>query len=385
MCTLIKEDSDEIMSSNDIKVSVVMPIFNAYNYLRPAMDSVVGQTLKEIEIICIDDGSTDHSLEILKQYQEQDDRIRIVTETNAGPALARNNGIKRARGEYIAFLDADDFYELTLLEKLYETAKRDDLDIAIAKYDIYHNHKSKFEEFSENEHSNIYKPGEVTSKNEHPDYILTSTIGAAWNKLFKRSFIEEKELLFPSDIRMYEDVYFVVTAMSLAERVGKVFETLVHHRVYSEQTRAKLFRKCYTQVPAVYLKIKEFLVSHGMYSPLFISYLNLSASRCYKAFNMLSNDNKKNYWDVIHNEYCEKLGWSNREAKDFESEDVCHFVANVQIYTYDQYKKRCSKGYMLKLEKLKNHFKNYHFKSKLKSFFGKFSSKKKKKDKKDEK
>ena len=84
------------MDNNDIKVSVIIPIYNAYDYLRPAMDSVLDQTLRDIEIICIDDGSTDKSLEILKEYQKSDDRVRIITETNAGPALARNKGISRA-------------------------------------------------------------------------------------------------------------------------------------------------------------------------------------------------------------------------------------------------------------------------------------------------
>ena len=108
------------MSNTDgIKVSVVMPIYNAYEYLRPAIDSVLDQTLGEIELICVDDGSTDRSLDILKEYKDKDERVRILTENNAGPSFARNKGLARARGDYVIFLDADDFYEPTLLEKLY--------------------------------------------------------------------------------------------------------------------------------------------------------------------------------------------------------------------------------------------------------------------------
>ena len=111
------------MENCGIKISVIIPIYNAGAYLRPALDSVIDQTLREIEIICVDDGSTDNSLEIIKEYQKVDERIRIVAENNAGPALARNNGMRRARGEYIAFLDADDIFEPTLLEDLYTLAK----------------------------------------------------------------------------------------------------------------------------------------------------------------------------------------------------------------------------------------------------------------------
>ena len=89
-----------------VRISVIMPVYNVEDYLKESLESILNQSFMDFEVICIDDGSTDKSLEILKEYQEKDDRIRIVTETNAGPALARNNGIRRARGEYLAFLDA---------------------------------------------------------------------------------------------------------------------------------------------------------------------------------------------------------------------------------------------------------------------------------------
>ena len=328
----------------DIKVSVVVPIYNAYDYLRPALDSVLDQTLAELEIICVDDGSTDHSLEILKEYQGRDDRIGIVTETNAGPARARNNGMQRARGEYVAFLDADDFLEPTFLEKLYVLAKKDNLDIAISRYDIYNTRRAKFEPASPADNSNIFTPGVVTSKSEHPDFILSSTVSSPWNKLFRRTFLEEKKLVFLTDVKMYEDVYFVVTAMSLAQRVGKVFEVLMHHRIHSEQARAKMFKRYYSQIPLVYLKIKEFLMQHGMYAPLSVSYLNLSASRCYKIFNLLLSDSKEIFWNQIFSEYAESLGWGADALSDITDGDVREFVTNVRCYDYAQYKKRCQKG-----------------------------------------
>jgi len=321
-----------------------MPIYNEYDHLVPALDSVLGQTLSEIEVICVDDGSTDHSLEILKEYRNADSRVRIVTQTNAGPAIARNNGLRRARGEYVAFLDADDFYEPTFLARLYEAATRDNLDIAISRYDIYNNRLGKFEKTDEGDHADIYKDGVFTSKNEHPDVILSSTVGAAWNKLFSRKFLEQKELSFPVNIMMYEDVYFVVTALSLAERVGKVHEVLMHHRIHSSQARARLFRKYYAQVPVVYSRVREFLVKHGMYAPLSLSYLNLSASRCYKIFNLLPKAEKEGLFTLLHTEYQQSLGWADFEASDFESEDVFEFVSATRLYTYEQYTKKIAKG-----------------------------------------
>ncbi len=342
------------MIEREVKISVIMPIYNAYDFLRPAIDSVLDQTLRDIEVICIDDGSTDHSLDIIREYQRQDDRIRIITETNAGPALARNNGLRRARGEYVAFLDADDFFERELLERLYSVAKRDDLDIAIARYDIYNSKKAVFRENVESDHGRIYEGGHVTSKNEHPDFILQSTTGAAWNKLYRRSFLLEKNITFLTEVKMFEDVYFTVVSLAFAERVGKLPEVLIHHRIYSEQSRARQFKKYYPQVPEVYLKIKEFLMKGGMYQPLARGYLNLSASRCLHIFKLLWSDAKADFWNLLHYTYAEKLGWLDRSEDFFERAEVCEFCANVQLYNFAQYQKRCDKGIRLKLGHIKH-------------------------------
>ena len=335
-----------------IKVSVIMPIYNAYDYLVPAMDSVIDQTLRDIEIICVDDGSTDHSLDILKKYREMDKRIRIVTETNAGPAVARNNGLRRARGEYLAFLDADDFFEPNMLEDLYTEAKNKDLDIAIARYDIYNSKKARFRQNVENEHANIYNEGVVTSKSENPNVILQSASGPAWNKLFKRSFIEDKGIRFLTDVKMFEDVYFTVCALACAERVGMLPRVLMHHRIYNEQSRARLFKKYYTQVPLVYFEIKAFLMRSGLYEPLVRSYLNLSCSRCYDIYNLLGGDERAKLWDMLHEEYAVKLGWNDHPIEDFERAEVCEFCANVEMYTHRMYKKRLDKGRRLKPENI---------------------------------
>lgn len=366
------------MERNEIKVTVIMPIYNAFSYLRPALDRVLDQTLREIELICVDDGSTDKSLEILKEYQKLDERVRIITETNAGPALARNKGIARARGEYVAFLDGDDFFEPTMLEKMYSAAVENNLDIAIAGYDVYNDSLAKFETAPKNEHDEIYRDGIVTSKNENPDEIFMSTTGSAWNKLFKKSFIVEKQLGFLPDVKMYEDVYFVVCALSLAERVSKIPEVLMHHRVYSSQSRARSFRKYYSHVPTVYVAVREFLRAHGMLAPLKIAYLNLSASRCYKTYNALGKDEKEDFWNLLHEGEGERLGWSDYEKGDFELEEICEFVTCIELYTHKEYKNAVEKKRRPRLDRLKQILKNSKNKRKIRTFFKKLFSKFKK-------
>ena len=360
-----------------IKVSVVMPIYNAYKYIRPALESVMEQTLREIEIICVDDGSTDHTLDILKEYQSKDARIRIITENNAGPAAARNKGLSRVRGEYVIFLDADDFFNPSLLEKLYEVAIRDQLDISICRYDIYNGRKAKFEHNIKSDHGEIFAPGKVVSKNEYPDQILQCTTGYVWNKMYRTAFLQEKNLVFNPDLRVFEDTFFVVTSLSIAERVGKIDDCLVHHRVYFAQSRNKLFRKHYKCVPDIYLKIKNFLMSHGMYIPLSQSYLNLSASRCYKTYNLLWRDAKEEFWDMLHEGYAEQLGWDKAEADDFEQDEVRDFIANVLMYTHKQYVKRESRGEKVRISDVARTIKALNARKKIKEFFTKLFKKKK--------
>ena len=358
-----------MISAENVKISVVMPIYNAADYLKPAIDGVLNQTLTDIELICVDDGSTDGSLAILKSYQESDERVRIVTENNAGPSIARNKGLLRARGKYVLFLDADDFYDYSLLEKLYNLAEEESLDIAVCKFDIYNNRKAKFEDNIRSDHGEIFGDDVVVSKNDFPDVILSCTTGYVWNKLFRREFLAEKEIVFDEELRVFEDTHFIVTALSLADRVGKCHERLIHHRVYTNQPRNKLFKKYYAQVPVVYTKIKEFLRSHGMYIPLSHSFLNLSASRCYKIYNLLWNDAKREFWDLLHDRYSEELGWTNAEPEYFESEEVCSFVANVLIYNHKQYVKRESKGLKLRMKSVGGALRAIQLRKRIKAFF----------------
>ena len=340
------------MDSNNIKVSVIMPVYNAGEYLSRAIGDILSQSLSDFELICVDDGSTDNSTKIIKAHQAKDKRILYTRQNNAGPSVARNKGLEMARGEYIIFLDADDFYEKDLLLSLYETAERDNLDIAVTKYDIYNDSKDSFSLPQGEPHGNIYVPGGVTSKNEHPDFILSSTTGYVWNKLFRASFVKDKKLAFDPELYVFEDVHFVCSAISLAERVGRVDSNLIHHRVYSDQSRARLFRKYYGQVPIVYKKIKEFLMRRGMYIPLKKGFLNLSAGRCYKIYNLLWADGKEILWNMLHDEYVAEFEWLSHDKSAFESFEVCEFVANVSLYTYSEYLTRLENGENIAVEKL---------------------------------
>ena len=344
--------STERNNDREVKISVIMPVYNAGEYLCRAVEDLMHQSFSDFELICVNDGSTDDSYDILEEIERRDSRLVLLSEKNFGPSVARNKGLEVARGKYVIFLDADDMFEPTLLEDLYNLAEREELDIAVTEFDIYNDSQNKRVPSVDEPHAYIFDGEKVTSKNEHPEYILTSATGYVWNKMFRASFLQDKRLTFDPDLYVFEDVHFVCSAMATAERVAKIKGPRVHHRIYSEQSRAILFRKYYGQVPVVYSKIREFLMQRGMYIPLKKCYLNLSAGRCFKIYHLLWNDGKERMWNMLHSKYAEEMDWLGHEKESFESMEVYEFVANVVLYTYEEYQQREEQGKIIDVEKL---------------------------------
>lgn len=191
-----------------VAVSVIMPVYNSSRFLNKSIESVQNQTLKDIEIICVDDGSTDDSLDVLNELNDKYGNIKIICQENSGPGIARNNGIKNARGDYIAFLDSDDIYlEDIALEKMYSVGKLNDLDLVCANlkrinqdYTIETNY-----DFLNSRFTYFYKKDIFKSE----DYGIPF---AFYRNLFKRSFLEENEINFP-DLRFGEDPVFMVNVL----------------------------------------------------------------------------------------------------------------------------------------------------------------------------
>ncbi len=330
----------ETPPQDEIKVSVIIPIYNAQAYLGAALESILAQDLAELEVICVDDGSTDRSLDVIKAFKERDARIRIITENNAGPATARNKGLSRARGKYVIFLDADDFYEKDLISSLYALSEHAELDVAIADFDVYNTKHDRFEHNVESDHFDLLTEGRVVSKSVYPDYILQCATGYVWNKMFRRDFLYENKLSFNTSLKVFEDVYFVMTVMATAAAIAKEGRVLVHHRIYSEQSRPRLFKKYYTDVPAVYEEIKKFLMQRGIYAPISSSFMNLSASRCFKIYNILWKDAKEHFWNLLHDTYADRLGWKVFDPDEVENPAVRSFIAGVSLYNHKQYTKK---------------------------------------------
>ena len=200
-----------------VKVSVIIPVYNTEQYLGQCLDSVIGQTLKDIEIICVDDGSWDRSPEILRWHAVADGRIRIIRQQNSGLGEARNSGLKAATGEYIAFLDSDDWYEPAALEKLYEQAVKDDADICMCGRINHLDRCGNEVSYLTLPNKKLY-PREQPFSLDRPDSLFDFSDFSVWNKLYRRSFLEENRIRY-LPVRLAEDIHFTPVAICSARRI----------------------------------------------------------------------------------------------------------------------------------------------------------------------
>lgn len=183
------------------KISVIIPVYNVEKYLRDCLDSVVSQTIKDIEIICVNDGSTDGSLDILNEYCSNDDRFVIVNQNNQGLSVARNNGLNSASGDYIAFIDSDDYLlNNDYFEKLYNACEKYSADIAVAGIIRGNNKKTK-------ELLKIEKEEVVTDYVEKLRICDVPDSNYVWNKLYKCKSLISTGITFPVG-KYYEDLYY---------------------------------------------------------------------------------------------------------------------------------------------------------------------------------
>lgn len=200
------------------KVSVIIPVYNAEQYLPKCLDSVINQSLKEIEIICVDDGSTDNSLEILKEYAKKDNRISIITQKNLYAGIARNAGLAIAKGEYVYFFDADDWVLPDGLNQVYQIAKAyksDMLKFKAKAWDEKKQIEKYWAHYSLKDISPDIMDQDLTFK-EHPE--LLKMPNTPWSGIYRRQFLEEHKIRFDNQ-KCSNDVSFFMQCLVKAEKI----------------------------------------------------------------------------------------------------------------------------------------------------------------------
>lgn len=205
------------------KLSIIVPVYNVEKYLPKCLESLIKQTLKDIEIICVNDGSMDNSLAILKEFASRDSRIRIIDNQHQGVAKTRNTGIEQSTGEYIGFVDSDDYIDIDFFEKLYNSATKSNSDIAIASilkhkkfFNIYNAKYTK-------EETAITIQDKIKLCEDKKHFFFY-----AWNKIYHSGFIKENNIKF-SEGQIYEDVMFAIKALYYSNKIISVYGTKYHY------------------------------------------------------------------------------------------------------------------------------------------------------------
>ena len=223
-------------------ISIIVPIYNVENYLNACVDSILSQTYENIEIILVDDGSTDSSGEICDRYAQMDSRVAVIHKVNGGLSDARNAGLELVHGDYLMFCDGDDWLEKDVLQKVYETIDEKDADVAIWGY--YADFVDLNEELM---HRDIHKCSDIVcTKKLNADCLLDrenlGLVGYAWNKLYKASLIFENGFTFRKGLSLVEDIVFNEPVLLQANKVVFV-DTIGTH--YMQRPRVTLGTKYY--------------------------------------------------------------------------------------------------------------------------------------------
>ncbi|MDU0203780.1 glycosyltransferase family 2 protein [Paenibacillus sp. MAH-36] len=250
----------------NIKVSVVIPVYNAENYLNHCLDSLIGQSLQECEFIFVNDGSRDQSGQMIENYAKHDPRIKLFHQENKGVSMARNKGLEEAAGEYIGFVDADDYIEEDMYATLYRSAHEGGYDVVISNFESEIEGRKVITRYPFP--TNTLHPREYIEKNILPFFLQSDQLNTACNKLYKRQAIIDSQAKFPEKVALGEDGMFNMQFFSRAGSVMYIDYTGYHYReVAGSATRNILEKDYFSRALEVYtLAMPEALL--GAVNPL---------------------------------------------------------------------------------------------------------------------
>ena len=306
------------------KVSVIIPVYNVEEYLPKCLDSVVNQTLKDLEIICVDDCSTDNSCGIIQEYADQDNRIKLVeNQQNSGAAISRNNGLDIATGEYIYFMDSDDWIDNDYLETMFKTIEEVNTDAVVNLAILYHKMENKQVQYLRAK----YSFGYVTNKQE----ILQLPV-MAWCKLFKYEFLEKNKINF-LDIKYANDLVFHYETLPFLEKVF-TFKGPFYHYIYRKQGLSN-------QNPNLrYIKAYEFIFDyykeHHLLQRINFKLFNLPA--IFSIEDKQQYDECKNYFEKI------TTYMNNSHIELYNDFDIYIYNAIMQTSCYEEFNEKYNKN-----------------------------------------
>lgn len=314
---------------DNIKVSVIIPIYNPGDAIINSLNSVISQDLKEMEIICINDGSTDNSKDILEEYAKRDSRLKIIEQENLGAGSARNKGIETAKGEYILFLDSDDWIEENTCELLYYFAKKYNTDLILFDSLIHNDESIKELKFlDENFEEKIFDYTQIKDK------IFDSYLGVIWNKFYKTQFLKENNINFPTH-KIFNDVEFHVKTMTLAGKIIYSNNIFYHYNNTSHFSLQKEYvgSKHSIIFCDVIIGVKKFLNSTQMMNNLKEEFINYFLSELQIKLYHIDRKYKSEYFLKIK-EIFEEIDIDN---SDLDKKNSLFYKKLMKSNSYDEF------------------------------------------------
>ena len=294
------QNNNSNKKSNTPKISIIICAYNREEYLKRCLNSVKNQTLKNIEIICADDGSTDNTLDVFRKYANKDHRFKFFTQKNSGPGVARNKAIKMATGEYIMFLDSDDWIELNTCEELYKKVKLNDLDILLF---LMKNYSEETGEYYEDSYYNLTPiPDDFENKvfsHEDISNIIFSISISACQKIYKRSLV--KKVHFAEKL-LFEDNPFFWGVMLQAKRMSLLKKHFYLRSRHTSSITSEYDNKYFDVIPISNKVISIFkeLILVNMYKYQLTNYKINYISQWY---HMMEEKYKNTFWDLMHDDF----------------------------------------------------------------------------------
>ena len=307
----------------DELVTIVMPVYNAERFLKDSISDIMGQTCPFWELICVDDGSTDRSPEILRYFQQRDKRMKIIRQKNRGAACARNAAMGQASGEYVLFLDADDRFMPELLEKTVGRAKELKTDVLIFDAECFDHHTGQ-----KLQSEWLVKRDRLPDKQtfcfrDFPEDILLFSHSVPWNKLYRTDFLKENKLLF-QEVPLEEDVVFVNMSYIKAEKMAFLDEALVRYRQNNTHSLsgAKARQRHPLCVYEAMESLRQRLVEEEVYETVRKSFVNYAAEHFLWNLEMMDRDSFGFLFAKTKKYFTEAIRIEEWEADDFIREDL---------------------------------------------------------------
>lgn len=337
------------------KISVIVPVYNVEDYLEECLDSILNQTFEDIEILCINDGSTDSSLDILEKYSRKDRRIRILSQKNQGPAKARNLGLDNATGDYIYFMDSDDILKECAFERIYGLASKKDLDLVVFKMINFDDEtgkrfKTKYYDMKFLKKAvgdSVFYHGDLS-----PQEVYRVTVSPP-SKLFKKSLIED--IRFPCGL-FFEDNPFFVEAFLKAERVFFYDEYLYERRIRKGSITSTASGRNFID----YIEISEMLIQitkkYGLYEQYRKGLYLKTIDNIYLWYSKVGEEYKQEFFEKIKNYFSTKREEYDRDEEFTNGPAKLRriFYCALECDTYDEYESSIEKFKAQESQKKKN-------------------------------